>query len=94
MIMVDELKVHPGARAPFHRGSCHLTTDGDLDELHAFATRIGLRRAWFQNHRIAPHYDLTPDRRERALRGGAIFVSAREQAIARRRKKDGEPSCA
>jgi hypothetical protein len=90
MIMVDELKVHPGARRPFHLGSCHLTTDGNLAELHAFAARLGMRRAWFQDHRIAPHYDLTPGRRQLALQQGACFVSAREQAM-RRRAKKAEP---
>jgi hypothetical protein len=37
----------------------HLATDsGDLDELHDFARRIGLRRSWFQDHRTVSHYDL------------------------------------
>lgn len=60
-----------------------------VDELHAFAKRIGLRREWFQLHALAPHYDLTPQRRERALALGAVFVPARQQArerIARRKR--------
>lgn len=81
--MVDELQDWPHARAPFHRGSCHLTTDGALDDLHAFAARIGLRRAWFQAHSLAPHYDLTPGKRAEAILAGATFVPAREQAKAR-----------
>ena len=86
-VMVDELRCWPGARRPFHRGSCHLATDGALDELHAFAARLGMRRAWFQDHRIAPHYDLTPERRILALRLGAVEVSAREQVRRRREAK-------
>lgn len=39
--------------------SCHLVTDGDVEELHEFATRIGLRRSWFQPANGRPHYDLT-----------------------------------
>jgi hypothetical protein len=31
--------------------SCHMFSDS-LDELHAFAARIGLRRAWFQDGRF------------------------------------------
>lgn len=89
-IYVDELRAWPGARHPFNNGSCHLTTDGALEELHAFAARIGMRRSWFQNHRLAPHYDLTPARREHALRLGAVFVSAREQAKRRRQVAIGE----
>jgi hypothetical protein len=83
-IMVDELRVWPNARRPFHNGSCHLTTDSALDELHAFARVIGMRRSWFQDHAIAPHYDLTPSRREEALRRGAVFMPMREHAVRRR----------
>jgi hypothetical protein len=82
--MVDELQTWPTTIRCFKGGSCHLTCDGDLAELHAFAERIGMKRAWFQPHSSAPHYDLTPARREKAIALGAVFVSAREQA--RRRK--------
>jgi hypothetical protein len=80
IVMVDEIQTWPHARPPFHRGSCHLTVDGPLEHLHAFATKLGLRREWFQNHRLAPHYDLTPSKRRLALTLGAEMVSAREQA--------------
>lgn len=91
-VMVDELQAWPArartaqARRHFGEGklSCHLTCDGPIEELHALASAIGLRRAWFQDHPIAPHYDLTPARREAALSFGAIFVSRREQARRRR----------
>lgn len=57
---------------------CHLFADEkDCPELHAIAQKIGMRRAWFQGN----HYDLTPERRERAIRAGAIEVT-REQAVA------------
>lgn len=63
---------------PFARGSCHMTAD-TLEELHAFASSIGLRRRWFQRHKIAPHYDLTSTRRATAVRAGAVELSFREQ---------------
>lgn len=66
------------------KASCHLTTDGPIDELHAFAIRIGMRREWFQKHAVMDHYDLTATRRAAALKAGAVYVSAREQALARR----------
>jgi hypothetical protein len=84
VIMVDELTQFPTSVACFKSGSCHLATDGPIEELHSFAKKIGLRREWFQEHRLAPHYDLTPRRRARALRAGAVEVSAREQARRRR----------
>ena len=49
---------------------CHLAAD-TLDELHSFATRLGLRKSWFQSKGY-PHYDVTVSVRERALRMGAI----------------------
>ncbi|MBZ0276269.1 MAG: DUF4031 domain-containing protein [Anaerolineae bacterium] len=55
---------------------CHMACDGDLRELHEFAERLGLRRGWFQDHRLVPHYDLTPDRRMLALQFGAREISA------------------
>jgi len=35
----------------------HLLSDESLNELHAFAQRVGLKRVWFQAKRI-PHYDV------------------------------------
>lgn len=49
---------------------CHLVADS-LDELHAFAVQLGLRRAWFQSKSAFPHYDVTLTVRERALQLGA-----------------------
>jgi hypothetical protein len=44
----------------------------DLDELHALAAAIGLRRAWFQDHGRWPHYDVTTAKREEAIAAGAV----------------------
>lgn len=49
----------------------------DLDELHALAATIGLRRAWFQDARRFPHYDVDTEYRERALAAGAIPITDR-----------------
>jgi hypothetical protein len=78
-IMVDEVRVWPTKIRCFKSGSCHLTTDGTIADLHAFAARIGMKREWFQEHHLAPHYDLTPGRRDRAVALGAVFVPMREQ---------------
>jgi hypothetical protein len=59
---------------------CHLFAD-TLDELLAFADRIGLRRSWFQRDRSGGHFDLNPTRRRAAVRAGAIEVTD-EQAVA------------
>ena len=72
-ILVDELREYPDAGLPF-TSWCHMATDGDLAELHAFAARLGLRRAWFQRD----HYDLPPHGRAAAVALGAVEVSAGE----------------
>jgi hypothetical protein len=54
---------------------CHLTADS-LDELHAFAAKLGLKREWYQYPKSAyPHYDTVF--REKAIRLGAIPVSSK-----------------
>lgn len=46
----------------------------DIEALHEFAARLGMRRDWFQQPPKAswPHYDLTESRRSQALRLGAV----------------------
>jgi predicted kinase len=72
-ILVDELREYPEAALPFSAW-CHMATDGSFDELHAFAERLGLRRAWFQRD----HYDLPPRGRAAAVALGAEEVSTGE----------------
>lgn len=69
-----------GARGPFHfrhRRCGHLVSDTSIEELHAFAEKLGMRREWFQRRSI-PHYDLTGERYNLALAMGAELVSSRE----------------
>lgn len=56
--------------------SCHLIAD-TLDELHAFAARIGMKRSWFQNKASGPHYDLTVGKRAQAVALGAVELDNR-----------------
>lgn len=83
LCIVDPLVAWPqapsaGAEKYFGNGkqSCHLTVDGPISGLHDFALRLGLRRAWFQASPPAtwPHYDLTPNKRELALKIGALAM--------------------
>lgn len=59
----------------------HLTAD-TTEELHAFADRLGLRRAWFQTCHITHcspcphwHYDVTESKRQQAVRLGAVEIT-------------------
>lgn len=77
-VMVDELHEYHHTR---HRGWwCHMAsddhTDAGLEELHAMAHKIGLKREWFQNEGGRhPHYDLRPSKRALAVKHGAQQVT-------------------
>lgn len=55
--------------------SCHLIADTN-EELHEFAAKLGMRRAWFQTDGD-PHYDLTASKRAAAVRLGAVELEDR-----------------
>lgn len=78
-VYVDPLFRWPNA--PKVRGQdvkwCHLTADIE-DELHAFAARLGLRRAWAQRDGYGGHYDLTAGKRAQAVRMGATELTRDE----------------
>ena len=62
----------------------HLTVGpgDDLEELHAFAAGIGLRRSWFQDKPWPrAHYDVTDSKRQQAIAAaGAVQLTWREAA--------------
>lgn len=68
-VYVDDAVVH-------WRGErwAHLMAD-TLDELHAFAARLGIPRRAFQNKTSGAHYDVTTGLREDAIGMGAIAIS-------------------
>jgi hypothetical protein len=72
-VLVDELREYPHTRLPF-RHWCHLVSDTDFDELHAFAERLGIPRSRFQGD----HYDLPAHIRDEAVALGATEVTTRE----------------
>lgn len=72
---------HP-RKYPWREGVwSHLWTDGPIEELHAFARRIGMKRSWFQDRPRWPHYDLTGHMPDRAIRAGAKLVTIREYML-------------
>src|ERR1700712_1213335 len=61
----------------FWTGGGHMQAD-TLDELHAMADKLGLRRSWFQSKPDRPwhdHYDLTRSKRDEAVLLGAIQLT-------------------
>jgi hypothetical protein len=77
MIYVDELTpAFPKPTADWRYDEfCHMFADTPI-ELHTFAARLGLKRSWFQNSKL-PHYDLTRNKREKAILLGAKAISTR-----------------
>lgn len=49
---------------------CHMIAD-TVEELHSMADKIGIKRAWFQNHNT-PHYDICQSKRLEAINLGAV----------------------
>ena len=80
MIYVDQPQTYPYLTLRYKTFS-HMWSDTSIDELHAMADRLGLKRDWFQLK--APegasdayllwraHYDVTPPKRRIAIRFGA-----------------------
>jgi hypothetical protein len=67
-VLVDPLRDYP--HAPFRLTLwCHMASDRSFDELHDFASRLGIPRERFQGD----HYDLPP-----WLRASAVALGAEE----------------
>ena len=55
---------------------CHMWADS-IEELHEFATKLRLKRTWFQHQRRGfPHYDVSQGKRYLALQMGALPVTS------------------
>jgi Protein of unknown function (DUF4031) len=52
----------------------HLVSDDSYDELHQFASQLGIPRRVFQGD----HYDVPADYRDRAIELGAVPISSRQ----------------
>jgi len=53
---------------------CHMVSDTSLDELHEFASTLGVPERGFEGD----HYDIPESHRADAIAAGAIEVSSRE----------------
>ena len=62
----------------------HLMADS-LDELHAFAERLGIPRRAFQDRHSGAHYDVDTALRAEALRLGAVAISRHQDRAMMRR---------
>jgi hypothetical protein len=73
----------------------HLSAD-TMEELHAVAERIGLKRAWFQGQSSYPHYDLFGSEKiARADAAGVVMLPRREFFVRlrdARRQREAQPN--
>ncbi len=72
----------PSKRWPYKQ-ACHMTCSGNIEELHTFARKLGLKRAYFQGQHMNLafwHYDLTANKRVQAIHLGAISIIRKQRA--------------
>lgn len=74
MVYVDPLMRYGGSATFKWKDSCHLFAD-TVEELHIFASLVGMRREWFQDKPSLKHYDLNARRRIVAVARGAIELN-------------------
>jgi len=72
-VYVDKLFITETNKKWRFKSACHMMAD-DLEELHIFAAKIGMKKEWFQGppEHMVPHYDLTAAKRKKAVQLGAI----------------------
>jgi len=83
MILVDSLFITVRKRR-----WCHMVSDTSLEELHAFAKKLGLKREWFQDKKV-PHYDITENKRRQAIALGAREAESRQELLGLLKEKNG-----
>lgn len=67
----------------------HMLSDTSLDELHSFASNIGVKRHWFDKD----HYDLREFEYEKAIEAGALRVPTTELVKVRRKIREVLHKC-
>ncbi len=50
-----------------------------IERLHVFAKSIGLKRSWFRDRPLFPHYDITKTKHPMAIEIGAILVDRKTE---------------
>lgn len=85
-VYVDKLKTRYGRMI-----MSHMLADS-VEELHAMADKIGLKRKWFQSERT-PHYDLCQAKKRLAIKHGAIEVDRKKVVELIKRYRTLQRSC-
>lgn len=95
-VYVDETKTHQLPKyGQKETRWCHMMTDQvKLEELHEMAKKLGLKREWFQDHPLHPHYDMYGNKRSIAVLIGCVPLETMEMvkrcSFDRKREKQNE----
>lgn len=57
--------------------SCHMASDTNSAELVWFAWGMHIPLAWFQDHKLHPHFDLNKYWRDKVVASGAVELDER-----------------
>jgi len=87
-VYVDPVQPVPKSRNWRWKEACHLFAD-TMKELLEMAGRLGLAPGWLHPAKDFPHFDLTPFKREQAVRLGALQVGIEKSIDYRRAKREG-----
>ena len=66
---------------------CHMMSDVSLDDLHQFAAENGIKRHFFHNNRMCPHYDIAEEQIPQVKSAGAIQISSKEMVMIARKMR-------
>lgn len=74
-VYVDDAAILYRSKLRYHM------TASSLEELHAFAQSVGIKRCWFHRGSRYPHYDVTGEQRAAAILAGALAISSKELVV-------------
>lgn len=89
MILVDDRPTKGVRGIDWYHMATDNRSDHGLEELHAMADRLGLRRQWLHRHPGIPHYDVPETKKREAIAHGAVEVTTRELILRCRRSRKG-----
>lgn len=73
-----KLIIDSPVKRPDGKWWCHFGASS-VEDLHSAASKIGLKRQWFQDKKNRPHYDIySPRLIENAMKLGAIRVTSKQ----------------
>jgi len=86
MIYVDPAAWKKGSKG--RKAYAHLVAD-TYEEMHSFASTIGIKPHFFHRSAKYPHYDISEEQRDLAIEAGAQSISSKELLRICKRRDNG-----